>query len=172
MPMFWSCLDILITMRFSINCSIVICSPTVEFTILREATSETYGIGSTFHHINLPSTSYFCRSLFLQSLLSNLYNKNTKNIYLIIFIRSHFCKWSWRDWQPLYRVGCKVLICLFHKHIIIDPACLRCRTLPEDASHLLISCPYAGQRLGITPTSPAIGDLWDAQLPPATQGHV
>ena len=30
-------------MRFSINCSTVICSPTVEFAILREATSETYG---------------------------------------------------------------------------------------------------------------------------------
>ena len=30
----------------------------------------------------------------------------------IITIKSHFCKWSWRDWQPLYRVGCEVLICL------------------------------------------------------------
>ena len=48
----------------------------------------------------------------LQSLLFNLYNKNTKNIYLIISIRSHFCKWPWRDWQPLYRVGCEVLVCL------------------------------------------------------------
>ena len=37
------CLDILITMRFSINCSAVICSPTVIHAILREATSETYG---------------------------------------------------------------------------------------------------------------------------------
>ena len=36
-------LDIVITLRFSINCSAVICSPTVEFAILREATSETYG---------------------------------------------------------------------------------------------------------------------------------
>ena len=27
----------------SINCSTVICSPTIEFSILREATSETYG---------------------------------------------------------------------------------------------------------------------------------
>ena len=48
----------------------------------------------------------------LQSLLSNLYNKNTKNIYFIISIRSHFCEWPWRDWQPIYRVGCKVLDCL------------------------------------------------------------
>ena len=30
-------------MRFSINCSTVICSPTVAFAILREATSKTYG---------------------------------------------------------------------------------------------------------------------------------
>ena len=37
------CLDIVITMHFSINCSTVIRSPTVKFAILREATSETYG---------------------------------------------------------------------------------------------------------------------------------
>ena len=34
------------------------------YAILREATSETYGPGSIFHHINLPSTSYFWRRLF------------------------------------------------------------------------------------------------------------
>ena len=44
MPMFMIiALDIVITMCFSINCSAVICSPTVMFAILREATSETYG---------------------------------------------------------------------------------------------------------------------------------
>ena len=44
MPMFMIILlDIVITMRFSINCLEVICSPTVIFVILREATSETYG---------------------------------------------------------------------------------------------------------------------------------
>ena len=36
-------LDIVITLRFSINCSAVICSPTVLFSMLREASSETYG---------------------------------------------------------------------------------------------------------------------------------
>src|SRR3990170_4215823 len=36
-------LDIVITMRFSINCSTVICSPTVISTFMREASSETYG---------------------------------------------------------------------------------------------------------------------------------
>ena len=44
MPIFMIiALDIIITMRFSINCSAVICSPTVIHAILREATSETYG---------------------------------------------------------------------------------------------------------------------------------
>src|SRR5215216_2973130 len=36
-------LDIVITLLFSINCLAVICSPTVLFAILREASSETYG---------------------------------------------------------------------------------------------------------------------------------
>src|SRR4051812_31226596 len=44
MPIFMIiALHIFITMRFSINCSAVICSPTVIHAILREATSETYG---------------------------------------------------------------------------------------------------------------------------------
>ena len=44
MPIFMIiALDIIITLRFSINCSAVICSPTVIFSILREASSETYG---------------------------------------------------------------------------------------------------------------------------------
>ena len=43
MPIFMIiALDIIITMRFSINCSVVICSPTVN-AIMREATSKTYG---------------------------------------------------------------------------------------------------------------------------------
>ena len=73
------------------------------YAILREATSETFGRRFYFPLYKFPI--YYI----LQSLLSNLYNKNTKNIYLIIFIRSHFCKWTWRDWRSLYRVGCKVL---------------------------------------------------------------
>src|SRR3990170_8263615 len=36
-------LDIVITLRFSINCSTVICSSTVLFAFMREASSETYG---------------------------------------------------------------------------------------------------------------------------------
>ena len=60
------------------------------YAILREATSETYG-----PRVYLLSYKY-------QKYLS----------YLIISIRSHFCKLPWRDWQPLYCVGCEVLVCL------------------------------------------------------------
>ena len=57
------------------------------YAILREATSETYGPGVYILSYKFPIY------LILQSLLSNLYHKNTKNIYLIMSIRSHFCEW-------------------------------------------------------------------------------
>ena len=73
----WSYLDILITMRSFINCSAVICSPTVIYAISREATSETYGLRVYFLSYKFPI--YFI----LQSLLSNLYHKNTKIFILL-----------------------------------------------------------------------------------------
>ena len=78
------------------------------YAILREATSETYGPWVYFPSYKFPIYFYFAIFTF------NLYHKSTKNIYLIIIIsmRSHSRKWPWRDWQPLYRVGCEVLICL------------------------------------------------------------
>ena len=68
MPIFHNhCLDILITMRSSINCSAVICSPTVILAIMREATSETYG----------PRVSFLLYRIFFivasRSLFCNLY---------------------------------------------------------------------------------------------------
>ena len=54
------------------------------YTILREATSETYG-----PRVYFPSYKFLIYFI-LQSLLFNLYHKNTKNICLIIIsIRSH-----------------------------------------------------------------------------------
>ena len=44
-------LHIVTTLRFSINCSAVICSPTVLFAILREASSENYGPQVYYYHI-------------------------------------------------------------------------------------------------------------------------
>ena len=44
MPIFMIvALDIFITLCLTINCSVVICSPTILFAILREASSEIYG---------------------------------------------------------------------------------------------------------------------------------
>ena len=51
-------LDIVIIMRSSMNCSAVICSPTVLFAILREATSETYGPRVYFPSYKFSFTSY------------------------------------------------------------------------------------------------------------------
>ena len=54
MPIFMIvALDIFITMRFSINCSAVICSPTVIHAILRDATSETYGTRVSYYIASL-----------------------------------------------------------------------------------------------------------------------
>ena len=53
----WSCLDNLITMRFSINCSTVICSPTVILMLSWEKPLvKPMAPGSIFYHISLPST--------------------------------------------------------------------------------------------------------------------
>ena len=79
-----------------------------NYAILREATSETYG--PRVYLLSYKLSIYF----YLHLYLLHLYYKIPK-IYLpyhTISIRSHFRKFSWRDWQPLYRVGCEVLVCL------------------------------------------------------------
>ena len=65
----YHCLDILITIRFSIYCSVVIYSPTVIHAILREATSETYGPQVSFllyciSFIYIASHLQFCNIYF------------------------------------------------------------------------------------------------------------
>src|SRR3990170_2236501 len=62
-------LDIVITLHFSINCSTVICSPTVLFSFKREASSETYGprvyFSIIYFHIYKPKTPKIpCCNLF------------------------------------------------------------------------------------------------------------
>ena len=92
MPIFMIiALDIIITMHFSINCSAVICSPTVIHAIVKEATSETYGPRVYFPSYKSPI--YFI----LQSLLFNLHHKNTKNIYLILLSLSDLTFSSGRE---------------------------------------------------------------------------
>ena len=112
----WSYLVILIIIRFSINFSTVICSPTV---ILMQASSETYGPRVYLLSYLLPI--YF----YLQLYFLHLYYKIPK-IYLSIIlslsdltfasgregIDNPFIAWPWRDWQPLYRVGCEFFVCV------------------------------------------------------------
>ena len=91
MPIFMIiALDIVITLRFSINCSTVICSPTVIISILREASSETYGPRVYFPSYKFP----IYNSSFLFTLFCNLYfpfhKPKIPKILLTVSIRSHF----------------------------------------------------------------------------------
>ena len=52
-------IDNVTTLRGSINCSIVICSPTVIFAIMREASSEHYGPQGLLHTIFSALYFYF-----------------------------------------------------------------------------------------------------------------
>ena len=61
------------------------------YAILREATSETYGLRVYLLSYKFPIY------LYLQSLLSNLYHKNTKNIYLILLSLSDLTFASGRE---------------------------------------------------------------------------
>ena len=61
------------------------------YAILREATSETYGPRVYFPSYKFPI--YFI----LQSLLSNLYHKNTKKIYIILLSLSDLTSASGRE---------------------------------------------------------------------------
>ena len=84
-------IDDVTTLRGSINCSTVICSPTVILAILREASSEHYGPQGLLHTI-FSALHFLLRCTFR--------------------FQISLCKQSWRDWQPLWSVGCKfVCVC-------------------------------------------------------------
>ena len=87
----WSYLDILITMLNSINCSTVICSPTVILMVLREATSETYG-----PRVYFPSYK-FSNYFILQSLLSIHIIKIPKIFILLLLSLSDLTLASGRE---------------------------------------------------------------------------
>src|SRR5215216_763925 len=72
-------IDIFITLRFSFNCSVVICSPTVLFAILREASSETYGPRVYFPSYKFP-IYYFAIFYF------PIYKPKIPKIFTLLFI--------------------------------------------------------------------------------------
>ena len=79
-------LDIVITLRFSIICSAVICSPTVILPILREASSESYGPRVYFPSYKFLIYNISFRSTNLQSFtfrsINQKYQKYLVNVYL------------------------------------------------------------------------------------------
>ena len=83
--------NIVITLRFSINCSAVMCSPTVIFFILREASSETYGPRVYFPSYKFPIYNSNFLFTFFAIFYFPFHKQNTKNITyrLSISMRSH-----------------------------------------------------------------------------------
>mgnify|MGYP005843817763 CR=1 FL=1 len=85
MPIFMIiALDIVITLHYSINCSAVICSPTVIYAITREATSETYGPRVYFTSYKFPiynSSFYlFCNLYF------PIYATKIPKIFILLYL--------------------------------------------------------------------------------------
>ena len=84
MPIFMIiALDIFIIMRFSINCSTVICSPTVIHAILREATSETYGTRVSFL-LYCISFIYIASRLLFCNLYFPIYTTKISKIFILL----------------------------------------------------------------------------------------
>ena len=93
MPIFMIiALDISITMRFYINCSAIICSPTIIISILREASTETYGPRVYFPSYKFPIYNFSFQFTFV-AIFYFLFPKpkipKTLLYCLSISIRSH-----------------------------------------------------------------------------------
>ena len=88
----WSCLDNLIIIRFSINCSTVICSPTIILMLSWEKPLvKPMAPGSIFYHISFQST-FICIFTFPIYII-----KYQKYIYLIILSLSDLTFSSGRE---------------------------------------------------------------------------
>ena len=93
MPIFmFIALDIITTLCFSINCSAVICSPTVIFSILREASSETYGPWVYFPSYKFPIYNFSFLFTFFAIFYFAFHKQKILLYRLSIYIRSHFAK--------------------------------------------------------------------------------
>ena len=107
-------LDIVITLRFSISCSIVICSPTVIISILREASSETYGPRVYFPSYKFPIYNSSFLFTFFTIFYFPFHKPKIPKILLYrssIYIRSHFANKREGIDNPFIVLGAS--ICLF-----------------------------------------------------------
>ena len=86
MPMFMIiALDIFIIMRSSINCSAVICSPTIIHAIMREASSETYGPRFSIS-IYCISFIYITSRLLFCNLYFPIYTTKIPKIFTLLYL--------------------------------------------------------------------------------------
>src|SRR6266496_1316113 len=87
MPIFMIiALDIVITLRFSINCSAVICSPTVLFAIFREASGETYGPRVYFPSYKFPIYNISFQSTIFAIFYFPIHKPKIPKIFTLLFI--------------------------------------------------------------------------------------
>ena len=108
MPIYMTCLDILITMLNSVNCSTVIFSSTVEYLCSWDKPLvKPMAPGSIFYRISFPST-LIC-IFYFPIYIIKIPKIFTLSYYLYQISLSQV---AWRDWQALYCVGCEVLVCL------------------------------------------------------------
>ena len=131
-------LNIIITMRFSINCPIVICSPTVCYVLEREASSENYGPGSTF--IIYKNTKIPCCNFVYFIIFCNL-------VYYLPLRDFILANNHWGDWQPpclrWVQVFAFVSVCVVHKALCDSPTGLISLVL-NWGKYLLITHKYRG----------------------------
>ena len=80
-------LDIVMTLCGSINCSTVICSPTILFSFMREASSETYGPRVYFPYYIFASINQKYQKYF-----AAIYLLSFPQSFISISITSHPCK--------------------------------------------------------------------------------
>ena len=115
MPIFMIiALDIVITLHFSINCSAVICSSTVLFYIMGEASSETYGPRVYFPSYKCPIYNFSFRFTFFAIFYFPFHKPKIPKILLYrlsIYIRSHFANNCEGTDNPLSR-WVQVGVCL------------------------------------------------------------
>ena len=79
-------LDIVITLRFSMNCSAVICSLTVIISILREASSETYGPQIYFPSYKFPIYNFSFWFTFFAIFYFPFHKPKIPKIFILLFI--------------------------------------------------------------------------------------
>ena len=97
MPMFMIiALDVIITMRFCINCSTVICSPTVIYVIMREATSETYGPRVYFTPYKFPIYNSSLLSILFRNLYFPICTTKIPKIFILLSLSDQYF-WYFND---------------------------------------------------------------------------